>query len=360
MTDETKVFREKLQELTQYAAENGDRVSVGKIRDAFEGLSLDEEKLQMVYAYLDQTGIQVYDPLVEDVSHDGSHRPALEAYLEELDAIAGLPADLELKMFHMAAEGDKEARDTLIARYLAAACDLAGEFEGEAGRAEAEDLIQEANVGLLTAMNELSNHDHSRFLTRTNHIAARVGQFDYDAASDGVSRPVMREAVIMQMTWPGAPAVYYGDEAGVCGFTDPDNRRTYPWGKEEREMLEFHRQAIRMHRKHAVLRTGSLRMLGGEENCLFYGRFDENEQIITAFNNAQHETAVRIPVWEAGVPENCEMERIFCSDLTGFTEERERFPVRGGFLTLTLPAVSALVLKSATAGEGSSVSKNKN
>ena len=213
---------------------------------------------------------------------------------------------------------------------------------------------------LLTAMNELSNHDHSRFLTRTNHIAARVGQFDYDAASDGVSRPVMREAVIMQMTWPGAPAVYYGDEAGVCGFTDPDNRRTYPWGKEDREMLEFHRQAIRMHRKHPVLRTGSLRMLGGEENCLFYGRFDENEQIITAFNNAQHETAVRIPVWEAGVPVNCEMERIFCSDLTGFTEERERFPVRGGFLTLTLPAVSALVLKSATAGEGSSVSKNKN
>ena len=50
VTDETKVFREKLQELTQYAAENGDRVSVGKIRDAFEGLSLDEEKLQMVYA----------------------------------------------------------------------------------------------------------------------------------------------------------------------------------------------------------------------------------------------------------------------------------------------------------------------
>ena len=44
---------------------------------------------------------------------------------------------------------------------------------------------------------------------------------------------VMREGVVVQMTWPGAPTVYYGDEAGVCGFTDPDNRRTYPWGHED-------------------------------------------------------------------------------------------------------------------------------
>ena len=199
---------------------------------------------------------------------------------------------------------------------------------------------------LLTAMNELSNHDHSRFLTRTNHIAARAGRFDYDAASEGVSPAVMREAVIMQMTWPGAPTIYYGDEAGLCGFTDPDNRRTYPWGREDREMLEFHRQVIRLHREHPVLRTGSLRMLGGEENCLFYGRFDEKEQIVTAFNNAQHEITVRIPVWEAGVPMDCEMERIFRSDSDSYSGEMERCPVRGGILTLTLPPVSAVVLRS--------------
>ena len=44
----------------------------------------------------------------------------------------------------------------------------------------------------------------------------------------------MREAVTVQMTWVGAPTVYYGDEAGVCGFTDPDNRRTYPWGRRNK------------------------------------------------------------------------------------------------------------------------------
>ena len=41
------------------------------------------------------------------------------------------------------------------------------------------------------------------------------------------------------MTWVGAPTIYYGDEVGLCGFTDPDNRRTYPWGQEDKELLEF-------------------------------------------------------------------------------------------------------------------------
>ena len=54
----------------------------------------------------------------------------------------------------------------------------------------------------------------------------------------------MREAVAVQMTWVGAPTVYYGDEAGVCGFTDPDSRRTYPWGQENRELVEFHKEMI--------------------------------------------------------------------------------------------------------------------
>ena len=81
---------------------------------------------------------------------------------------------------------------------------------------------------LQVSMNELSNHDHSRFLTRTNHRVGRVQELGAEAANENVNVAVLREAVVMQMTWPGAPTVYYGDEAGVCGFTDPDNRRTYP------------------------------------------------------------------------------------------------------------------------------------
>ena len=107
---------------------------------------------------------------------------------------------------------------------------------------------------LQISMNELSNHDHSRFLTRTNHRVGRAQELGAEATNENVNVAVMREAVVMQMTWPGAPTVYYGDEAGVCGFTDPDNRRTYPWGHEDQELIAFHREMIRIHKRCPVFR----------------------------------------------------------------------------------------------------------
>ena len=102
---------------------------------------------------------------------------------------------------------------------------------------------------LYGAMNEHSNHDHSRFLTRTNHKVGREEHQGPEAANEYVNKAVMREAVVLQMTWGGAPTVYYGDEAGVCGFTDPDNRRTYPWGHEDQMMIAFHRDMIKIHKE---------------------------------------------------------------------------------------------------------------
>ena len=104
-----------------------------------------------------------------------------------------------------------------------------------------------AMPSLYMAMNELSNHDHSRFLTRTNHFVGRTNSHGPEAANNNVNKAVLREAVVIQMTWPGAPTVYYGDEAGVTGFTDPDNRRTYPWGREDKELIRFHKDMIAIH-----------------------------------------------------------------------------------------------------------------
>ena len=151
---------------------------------------------------------------------------------------------------------------------------------------------------LQVAMNELSNHDHSRFLTRTNHMVGRVEHLGPEAANEYVNKAVMREAVVMQMTWVGAPTVYYGDEAGVCGFTDPDNRRTYPWGNEDQELIAFHKEAIRIHKEHPALKTGSLKILGGEENILSYARFKGHDRIIVVINNRSERAEVKVPVWK--------------------------------------------------------------
>ena len=198
---------------------------------------------------------------------------------------------------------------------------------------------------LLTSMNELSNHDHSRFLTRTNHMVGRVAELGPEAANEFVNPAVMREAVAFQMTWIGAPTVYYGDEAGVCGFTDPDNRRTYPWGHEDQQMLGFHKEMIRIHKEHEALRTGAVVMLHCEKNILAYGRFTEEEQIIVILNNRSELAEVTVPVWKAEVPVKTNMRRLMYSYKDGYTTEYEKYLIRDGELVVNMGAYSALVVE---------------
>lgn len=197
---------------------------------------------------------------------------------------------------------------------------------------------------LQVAMNELSNHDHSRFLTRTNHMVGRVEHLGPEAANEYVNKAVMREAVVMQMTWVGAPTVYYGDEAGVCGFTDPDNRRTYPWGHEDQELIAFHKEAIRIHKEHPALKTGSLKILGGEENILSYARFKGHDRIIVVINNRSERAEVKVPVWEAEIPIKCRMKRLLYSYQEGYTTEYEEYLVEDGEVVANMGPHSALVL----------------
>lgn len=196
-------------------------------------------------------------------------------------------------------------------------------------------------------MNELDNHDHSRFLTRTNHRVGRLENSDSSAASDGVKKSVLREAVVIQMTWPGAPTLYYGDEAGVCGFTDPDSRRTYPWGMEDQELIRFYKEIIRLHRSYPVLSAGSLKALLQDYNILAYGRFDRDCRIIVAVNNRSEAADVEIPVWETGSDRTLkedEITEIFRTDSEGFSTEKVQHSMAAGLLQMTLPPESAVVL----------------
>lgn len=198
---------------------------------------------------------------------------------------------------------------------------------------------------LQVSMNELSNHDHSRFLTRTNHRVGRVQKLGAEAANENVNVAVMREAVVMQMTWPGAPTVYYGDEAGVCGFTDPDNRRTYPWGHEDQELIAFHREMIRIHKQYPVFREGSVQMLEWRENVLAYARTDQNQRIVVIVNNSDALEEVTVPVWQAEIPMRGRMRRLMYSYHEGYTTEYEEYIVEDGEIVVNMGAYSALVLK---------------
>ena len=198
---------------------------------------------------------------------------------------------------------------------------------------------------LQVAMNELSNHDHSRFLTRTNHQVGRISSRGADAANEGVNKNLFRMAVLMQMTWPGAPTIYYGDEAGLCGWTDPDSRRAYPWGHEDEELIQYHKELIRIHKEHQVLRTGSILFLCGEYQCISYGRFDDNEHIVVAINISQDTRHLEIPVWRLGVTQPTRMARVILTDAGGFSIETKVYLVQSGKLILDCPPETAVLVK---------------
>ena len=194
------------------------------------------------------------------------------------------------------------------------------------------------------AMNELSNHDHSRFLTRTNRRVGRIHTMGPEAANENINKGVFCEAVVFQMTWPGAPTIYYGDEAGLCGWTDPDNRRGYPWGKEDMELLNFHREIIKIHKKLDALMRGSVIFLNGEYKLVCYGRFTDRQAVVVILNNDYEPREVRIHVRRLGVPDGAVMRCEITTSEEGYNLAAKEYTVKNNMLTVTMPKISSMVL----------------
>ena len=199
------------------------------------------------------------------------------------------------------------------------------------------------NQSLLVAMNELSNHDHSRFLTRTNRMVGRVGTAGTAAASQDIDEAIFKQGVVMQMTLPGAPTLYYGDEAGVCGWTDPDNRRTYPWGHENFEILEFYRETIAIHRQHKVFKTGSYKPLVEQRDLLCYGRFDMDNAAFVAINTSDTDKTVSIPTWTLGVEDGESFERLIETSREFYNCGRVKVVQENDVVTVTVKANSSVI-----------------
>lgn len=219
---------------------------------------------------------------------------------------------------------------------------------GDAGKFNAAmqyNMSRMQNQSLLVAMNELSNHDHSRFLTRTNKMVGRVGSAGSEAAGENIDEAIFKQGVVMQMTLPGAPTIYYGDEAGVCGWTDPDNRRTYPWGKENLEIMEFYREAISIHKQNPVLKTGSYKPLNSGKNFLCYGRFNEENAVLTAINTSDYDMEISTPVWLLGTKDGDIYERVIETSREFYNCGRITTEQKAGSIIFVVKAGSSVIYR---------------
>ena len=152
------------------------------------------------------------------------------------------------------------------------------------------------------------------------------------------------------MMWPGAPTIYYGDEAGLCGWTDPDNRRAYPWGREDKELIDYHKALVRIHKDYQAIKTGSILFLLGEYNLISFGRFNEEDKLVVIINRGEEERRVDIPVWRLGITYQTRMARLFITTRDGYSDEMQMYMIDNGYIHVTCPPVSGVIIKDITEG----------
>ena len=194
-----------------------------------------------------------------------------------------------------------------------------------------------------SALNQLSNHDHSRFMTRTNSTVGTIKTRGPHAASENIDERIMALAVLIQMTWPGSPGIYYADEAGQVGWTDPDSRRTYPWGKENKELIAYHKAVIALRKKIHCIKSGSLKALDSGTGYIAYGRFDKEDCAVVLINCSDESLDLMVPVWEIGVETGVEMTCKFSFAGETFSAEESKSKIKFGRLYVNLPPKSGKV-----------------
>ena len=103
---------------------------------------------------------------------------------------------------------------------------------------------------------------------------------------------LLRAASLLLFCFPGSPTVYYGDEAGMEGFEDPFNRQTYPWGHEDRELMDWYRALGAARKRYVALRRGSIRYLCGRGPLLAFVRQEGEERLLCIFNASENPQAM--------------------------------------------------------------------
>ena len=136
---------------------------------------------------------------------------------------------------------------------------------------------------LLCNMNLLGTHDTPRILTaliddfdgsREEKAKRRLSRSQYLTA---LERLLM--ASFIQYTLPGTPSLYYGDEAGLEGYRDPFNRRTYPWGREDQELLAHFKRLGKLRQECEPLRLGDIQFFQADDQKLGFSRTYNGKQI---------------------------------------------------------------------------------
>lgn len=147
-------------------------------------------------------------------------------------------------------------------------------------------------------MNILGTHDTARILTVLGCTEAPLNKeqkatfkLNEEELKEGIS--LLKIASLLQFTLPGIPCIYYGDEVGIEGFEDPFNRACYPWGNENKELIE-HYKYLSALRKNELFSEAKYKCIIHDGGVFAFERYNELERIVIAVNMSEEIISLRL------------------------------------------------------------------
>lgn len=184
-------------------------------------------------------------------------------------------------------------------------------------------------------MNFVTTHDTERAITLLAGEPLNGRDRAFQASTKmtpeqrGYGLRMMKVAAGLMFTLPGFPCVYYGDEAGVEGYKDPFNRSTYPWGNEDKDLLEWHKALAKVRKENTCFNDGEFMNCFCQENIMSYVREDDKCAVLCIFNSSFNDNTAPVPI------EFCESKIILST--------HDDLAVENG--SIALPALSCVFFK---------------
>lgn len=152
-----------------------------------------------------------------------------------------------------------------------------------------------------SCMNLIGSHDRPRVLTILGEAPdpeslTETDKIKFKLSDEKRAMAIARYkmASLFQMTFPGVPSIYYGDEAGLEGFSDPLNRRTFPWGREDRELMEWTKKMVNLRNQYPTLGKGEWETWTvGHSHYGFARTMKGQETVLLAFNASDKEITIK-------------------------------------------------------------------
>jgi 4-alpha-glucanotransferase len=237
----------------------------------------------------------------EDASRKISYGQLREYFWgDELDSVMNYPLRAILLAYMLGEKNAEEAVHTVMSLY--------------------ENYPRE---NFLAAMNLIGSHDRARILTLLGEAPPEEDlpeqvkenfRLSQEARVFAVQR--LKLLVLLQITFPGVPCVYYGDEAGAEGYSDPYNRGTFPWGREDREILTWYKRLLCLRREYDVWPDGDFLPFSVGEDVFGFRLTGTATELVVCVNRSSCRE-VEVDLAAAGSSQEERSDRVFLDLLAG-------------------------------------------